>query len=1156
MHHSSFVHLHIHTQYSLLDGANRIGDIVKKAAEYGMPALAITDHGNMFGAVEFYQKAEKAGIKPIIGCETYVARGSRLDKTSNGPSEAAYHLVLLARNIDGYRNLMRLVSAGYTEGFYYKPRIDKEVLAQYSGGLIGLSACLKGEVPHKLLSGDREGARLAALEYKHILGPENFYLELQDNGLEEQRRVNEMLVELAEETHIPLVATSDCHYFRREDAKAHEALLCIQTGKTMSDPSRMRFTTEEFYFKSPEEMRSAFEFYPEALANTVRIAERCNLQLTFDQYHLPNYEVPEGFTKESYLEKVAREGLERRLKSVPPEKHKAYRDRFATELKIIESMGFPGYFLVVWDFIHYAKENKIPVGPGRGSAAGSLVAYSLGITDLDPLPYGLLFERFLNPERISMPDIDIDFCMDRRDEVIKYVRKKYGEDHVSQIITFGTMLAKGVIRDVGRVLDVPYGEVDKVAKLVPDTLKITLEEALHQEPKLGELIKEDPKIAEVFETARVLEGLTRHASKHAAGIVISQEPLTNYAPLYRDNNGDIVTQYAKDEVEKIGLVKFDFLGLRTLTVVTNAVAIINSNLKEGEPPFDLASLDLQKPDAETYKLLSAGDTDGVFQLESSGMRDVLMRLKPECFEDIVAINALYRPGPINSGMVDDFIKRKRGTTPITYLLPDLEGILKDTYGVIVYQEQVMQTAVTLAGFTLGQADTLRKAMGKKKPEVMEKMKETFVKGAVERKIAQKKAEEIFDLMAKFAEYGFNKSHSAAYSVITYQTAYLKAHYKVEFMAALLSSEMDDTDKIVKYISDCRKMGISVLPPDVNKSSASFTVSDEKILFGLAAVKNVGYAAIESIIEARQTGGDFKSVYDFCRRVDLRRVNKRVLEGLIKCGAFDSTGVARSRMMAVLDRAMEGGNQAAREKQAGQFSMFDILADTGGDDAPEVYPDLPEWNEGDLLAYEKETIGFYITGHPLARFEKEARRYAPNNTAQLKELPEGSEVTIVGVIRLKKVTTTKRGDKMAYVTIEDLQGTVEVIVFPELYKNSEQLLEGDTPLLITGNVGDKSEKGSRLKSTKIASLLEVREKMTSRVDIRINAMGATQEDLAKLREVMQKHQGATPVYLKILMPQHNNATLSIKTNGGTAVTPTDALIYDVENLLGEGAVTFA
>ncbi|MBI5696836.1 MAG: DNA polymerase III subunit alpha, partial [Nitrospirae bacterium] len=777
MHHSGFVHLHLHTQYSLLDGANRLGDIIKKAKEFGMPALAITDHGNMFGAIEFYQKAEKAGIKPIIGCEMYVARGSRFDKTPGGAGEAAYHLVLLARNMDGYRNLMKLVSIGYTEGFYYKPRIDRDVLAQYSGGLIGLSACLKGEVPHRLLSGDKSGAVEAALHYKHIFGPENFYLEIQDNGLEEQKTVNTLLVELGEELHIPLVATSDCHYFRKEDAKAHEALLCIQTGKTMSDASRMRFTTEEFYFKSPDEMRSAFEFHPEAIANTIKVAERCNLTLKFDEYHLPHYEVPAGFTKESYLEKLAREGLERRIteyeaslkrdldvsfKGAEAEKTVAatidpipYKLRLETELKIIESMGFAGYFLIVWDFINYAKENGIPVGPGRGSAAGSLVAYALRITDINPLPYGLLFERFLNPERISMPDIDIDFCMDRRDEVIRYVREKYGEDHVSQIITFGTMLAKGVIRDVGRVLDMPYGEVDKVAKLVPDTLKITLAESVAQEPRLKELIDTDPGVKGLFETATALEGLTRHASKHAAGVVISEEPLTHYAPLYKDTNGDIVTQYAKDEIEKIGLVKFDFLGLRTLTVIDNAVKIINSHRAEGEEPFDIRLLPISDP--RTYEIIAAGDNSGLFQLESSGMRDIIMRMKPNCLEDLIALVALYRPGPLKSGMVDDFIKRKRGLTPIAYDLPQLAGMLKETYGVILYQEQVMQIAVELAGFTMGQADTLRKAMGKKQPEVMEKQKAIFMKGAVERGINEKTPEGIFDLIAKFAEYGFNKS---------------------------------------------------------------------------------------------------------------------------------------------------------------------------------------------------------------------------------------------------------------------------------------------------------------------------------------------------------------------------------------------------------------
>ncbi len=1061
--------------------------------------------------------------------------------------------MLLARNDDGYRNLMRLVSIGYTEGFYYRPRIDKDVLAQYSGGLIGLSACLKGEVPGLLLRGDIDGARDAALEYRHILGADNFYLEIQDNGLEEQKKLNELLVRLSEDTNIPLVATSDCHYFKRSDARAHEALLCIQTGKTMSDPNRMRFTTDEFYFKSPQEMHSAFEFYPEALANTVKIAERCNLKLKFDEYHLPQYVVPDGYTRESYLEEKAKSGLEKRLKNISGD-HAPYHERLATELKIIESMGFPGYFLVVWDFIRYAKEQDIPVGPGRGSAAGSIVAWSLEITDINPLPYDLLFERFLNPERISMPDIDIDFCMDKRDKVITYVREKYGEDHVSQIITFGTMLAKGVIRDVGRVMDIPYGDVDKVAKLVPDTLKITLDEAINQEPRLKEVVKSDPKMAEVFETARVLEGLTRHASKHAAGVVISEEPLTNYTPLYRDTNGEIVTQYAKDEIEKIGLVKFDFLGLRTLTVIDNAVKIINGNLKPGEKPLELSSLKLDEPDKATYDLLGAGDTDGVFQFESSGMRDVLMRMKPGVFEDIIAINALYRPGPLNSGMVDDFIKRKRGIIPIKYDLPQLEDILKETYGVIVYQEQVMRIAVKLAGFTLGQADTLRKAMGKKQPEVMEKMKEAFVKGAVERKIPLAKAESVFDLMAKFAEYGFNKSHSAAYAMITYQTAYLKAHYTVEFMAALLSSEMDNTDKIVKYISDCRKMEISVLPPDVNKSFANFSVSNGTILFGLAAVKNVGHSAIEVIIEERVNGGPFSSINDFCRRVDLRKVNKRVMEGLIKCGAFDSTGVSRSKMAAVLENAMEDGGKTARERQAGQTSMFDMLGGQDGSGPGDEYPDIPEWNEGDLLAYEKETIGFYITGHPLARFEKEARRYAQNTTAELTEISDGSDVTITGVIRSRKNTTTKKGSKMAYLSVEDLQGTVEVIVFPELYAISEKYFEGDIPLLISGTL-DKGEKGFKIKATKIASLLEIRERMTSRIDIRLTGTGASTEDLTGLKEVFQKHKGETPVHLKLNILHHGSTILSIKTSREHYVNPTEDFVSDIEHLLGPGAVTF-
>jgi len=922
-------------------------------------------------------------------------------------------------------------------------------------------------------------------------------------------------------------------------------------------------------------MTSAFEFCPEAVANTVRIAERCNLTLKFDDYHLPDYKVPEGYTKESYLEELAAKGLDERLVEIGEARKRSlefvfkdsqaekdaivhavdpapYRERLRSELKIIENMGFPGYFLVVWDFIRYAREKGIPVGPGRGSAAGSLVAYSLRITDIDPMPYGLLFERFLNPERISMPDIDIDFCMDRRDEVIEYVRGKYGEEHVSQIITFGTMQARGVIRDVGRVMDIPYGDVDKVAKLVPDTLNIKLDEAVEQEPRLKDLVENDSQISGLYKTAKVLEGLTRHASKHAAGIVISKEPLTDYAPLYKDSNGDIVTQYAKDDVEKIGLVKFDFLGLRTLTVVHNAVRMVNEGRGTGEERLRLSALPLDDP--ATYDLLSKGETSGVFQLESSGMRDIIMRLSPGCFEDIIALVALYRPGPLGSGMVDDFIKRKRGLTPITYDLPQLADILKDTYGVILYQEQVMQIAVQLAGFTMGQADSLRKAMGKKKPEVMEKQKEVFIKGAVERKVEKAKAEAVFELMAKFAAYGFNKSHSAAYALIAYQTAYLKAHHPVEFMAALLSSEMGNTDKIVRYINDCRQMGITVLPPDVNRSKADFSVDEGRIRFGLAAVKNVGHSAIESIAAARESEGEFTSTFDFCSKVDLRKVNKRVLEGLIKCGAFDSTGVARSRMFEAVDLAMEHGAQSARDREAGQTSMFDMLGGSEVKSAQVEYPDVPEWNEAQLLSFEKESLGFYITGHPLARYEKEARRYAQNSTSELGELPEGREVSLIGIINALSVKTTKKGDRMAVMTVEDLQGMVEVVVFPDLYKDVQELLDGEAPLVITGTL-DKTEQSSKVKATRIDSLHAVMERTTSRVDISLTATGASPDDLMRLKDVLMRHKGACPVYLRIRIPRHGNALLSIKTDDNHRVSPTEGLVNDVEALLGSGAVSF-
>src|SRR5512143_1716131 len=833
MHHSDFVHLHLHTEYSLLDGAISLDKLIKKAKDLKMPAVAVTDHGNLFSALDFYLKASKSGIKPIIGCEIYVAPGSRFDKTAPAGQneEASYHLILLARNRQGYKNLVKLVTAAYLEGFYYKPRIDKDLLRAHSEGLIGLSACLGGEVPTLLLQGRYEDAKRIAREYEQILGRENYYLELQDNGIPEQEQVNREIIKLTKDTGIPVGATNDCHYLDMKDHNADDALLCIQTGKVVQDANRLRFSSETFYMKTPEEMKKAFSFIPEAATNTVKIAERCNLNLELGNYHLPHFPVPDGYTRESFMTELARKGLEERFAEIEAVRgpgsvdRTKYRERLEFEIQMIDKMGFAGYFLIVSDFIRYAKEHNIPVGPGRGSAAGSLVAYSLRITDLDPIPYNLLFERFLNPERISMPDIDVDFCQDRRDEVLKYVTEKYGQDHVTQIITYGTMLAKGVIRDVGRVLDIPYSEVDKVAKLVPNTLNIRLDEAMKQEPRLREIGKKDPRMAELMEIALALEGQVRHASKHAAGVVISQEPLTEYVPLFKTPKDEITTQFDMKGVEKIGLVKFDFLGLRTLTVINKAVKHVNARLSRAplaaEEQFVISRIPLD--DQKTFDLLARGETAGVFQLESSGMRDIVIKMKPQCFEDLIALVALYRPGPLQSGMVDDFIKRKKGATKITYELPQLEPILKDTYGVIVYQEQVMQISRTLAGYSLGQADLLRRAMGKKDPEVMKKEKVPFLEGAKKQGIDLKKAEAIFDLMAKFAEYGFNKSHSAAYALISYQTAYLKAHFPVEYMAALLTSEVADTAKVVRTVAEARSMSITVLPPDVNESEIDFTV---------------------------------------------------------------------------------------------------------------------------------------------------------------------------------------------------------------------------------------------------------------------------------------------------------------------------------------------
>jgi DNA polymerase-3 subunit alpha len=1167
-----FVHLHLHSQYSLLDGAIRIEDLVDKAKQYQMPALAITDHGNMFGAVEFYLKCKKAGIKPIIGCELYIAPDSRFSKDSKGISEAAYHLILLCENLEGYKNLSYLTSAGYKEGFYYRPRIDRALLEKHSGGLIALSACLKGEVAMQCGRGKMEDALETARWYSQLF-PDRYYIEIQENTLPEQDAVNQRLLEIARELNLPLVATNDCHYLNREDAKAHEVLLCIQTGKTMSDPTHMKFSADEFYVKTPDEMAAAFHYAPEAIANTVAIAERCNLELPLEkEYYFPHFEPPEGKTHDDMLEEQAIAGLEERLITIrakypdmTDEQIQAYHDRLRIELDCIRQMKFPAYFLIVADFINWAKGQGIPVGPGRGSAAGSLVAYAIKITDLDPLPYNLLFERFLNPERISMPDIDVDFCQDQREKVIEYVVQKYGRERVCQIITFGTMKAKAVVRDVGRALDMAYGDVDKIAKLIPDDLKMTIEKAIQQEPQLKAMAEADPKVAQLLETANCLEGLARHAGTHAAGVVVAPDQLEEYLPVYKDQKtGGINTQYSMKYVEMVGLVKFDFLGLKNLTVIQNAVRMI----REGQnPDFDITRL--RDDDKASYDLISAGNTTGIFQLESSGMKEMLVKLKPSCFEDVIAACALYRPGPLGCGMVDEFIERKHGRQKVVYDLPQLEPILKDTYGVIVYQEQVMQISRSLAGYSLGRADLLRRAMGKKDPAVMAKEKEPFLEGAKAQGLDVKKAEAIFDQMAKFAEYGFNKSHSAAYALIAYQTAYLKAHYPVEFMAALLSCDMDSTDKVLKSISDCREQGIEVLPPDINASGQSFTVSGKSMRFGLGAVKGVGGGAVESIIEAR-ADGPFTDIYDFCERVDLRRVNKRVMEALVKCGAFDSLHKHRAPLMAALDDATGAGQRFQEERDSAQVSLFGDMPTASATRSGRKLPDIEEWHDKEKLGYEKEALGFLITGHPLDRYASDIKRFASAEIARLIELPENSEVRVCGIVTSLKEITTKKGDRMGFVTIEDLTGQIEITVFSDMYLQFSHLLKSDDPLLITGKL-EKGEKGCKLLVMKpqegngrkfpnqvnvngdIKLLSEAQEQQTTRVSLALRLLELTPEQLTPIRELLEKHPGNLPVLLQLEIP--NRSRTIIKLPDHLKVTASDEFRVAVERCVGYNAAVF-
>ena len=1152
--HSNFVNLHVHTEFSLLDGACRIKDLVSQAKKYKMPALAITDHGVMYGVIQFYKEAIKQGIKPIIGCEMYVAPESRFEKTSKR-RESPYHLILLVKNNEGYKNLIQLVTLSYLEGFYYKPRIDKEILRKYSSGLIASSACLQGEIPQKLLQNNFKEAKKSALEYLEIFGEGNFYLELQKNNIPEQNVVNQRLISLGKELSIPLIASNDIHYVNKEDARAHEILLCIQTATNLADEKRLKFATDEFYFNSPEEMAEKFSDLPEAIENTVKIAEKCNLEIDFRQAHLPEFQVPSEHNITSYLREICFTGLRKRFAEVTEE----LEERLDYELSVIKSMGFEPYFLIVWDFVKYAKEQGIMVGPGRGSAAGSLVAYCLNITNINPMTYGLLFERFLNPERISMPDFDIDFCYERRSEVIDYVTEKYGKDKVAQIITFGTMAARAAVRDVGRALGIPYARVDTIAKMIPWEPNITIKKALKMEKRLSEEMENDKEIKDLIENAIALEGLSRHASTHAAGIVLSEKPLTNYVSLQKTADGEICTQYAMAELEELGLLKMDFLGLRTLTVISNTLKIIQHT--QGKK-IDINNI--PTTDKGVYKMLSAGKSIGVFQLESDGMRDLVKRLKPENIDDITALLALYRPGPLGSGMIEDFINRKKGEIEIKYPHPSLEPILKETYGVIVYQEQVMKVASELAGFSLGQADILRKAMGKKQKKVMEKQRELFIKGAQKNKIKKNVAVEVFDLIAYFAGYGFNKSHSVSYAFISYQTAYLKKNFPVEYMASLLTSIMGNNDKIPLYIRECQNMGIQILPPDINQSLINFTVVGNKsIRFGMAAVKNVGEKAFKSIIEERKKNNIYESLFDFCQRVDLRVVNKRVIESLIRCGSFDSLEGKRSQFLAVLDEAIKRGQEFQKDKRNGQTSIFDLFGDSQKGEIKNVHhytlPNIEEFSKNELLAMEKEMLGLYISQHPLKNFKEKIEEIVNTNSLEALNLPDRSNVILAGVINRIRKKSTKNGNLMAFINLEDLEGSIEAIIFPKVFDKSKDIILKDAIVVIEGSLDSAEGKVKliaknisllkRYKNTKkkpIETKKETKEDKNRKLHIEIDCEKNQSQILLELKNIFMKHSGKTQIILHF---KRNEKSITHRIDSKFAIKLTNEFMRGIENIIG-------
>src|SRR5271156_5790698 len=1145
---TNFVHLHLHTDYSLLDGGCEIGELTAEAARRGMPAVAVTDHGNLFAAASFYHQATTHGVKPIIGCEMYVAPDNHKNRGTG--AERSNHLVLLCENETGYKNLIKLGSTGYLDGIYYKPRVDHELLAKHSEGLIALSACLRGEVADAILSEKYDQAKANAHRLRDIFGKQNFFLEVQDQGLEQDIRVNRDLVRLSKESGIPLVATNDCHYLTQSDSHAQEVLMCIQTGKTMSDAARMKFATDQFYFKSGEEMAQVFRELPDAVTRTVAIADRCNVKIQRVGNPFPEFKVPEGHTTDSYFERVVRQGFVERaqvLEQLAKENRlrhplSDYESRLTAEIEMIKKMRFTGYFLIVWDFIHYARAQGVPVGPGRGSAAGSLVSYALKITDVDPMQYELLFERFLNPERISMPDIDIDFCMRRRGEIIEYVRQKYGIESVAQIITFGTMAAKAVLKDAGRALDMPYGDVDRLAKMIPLTLNISLEEALKQSSQFEAACKDGPNKA-LIDVAMRLEGLARHASTHAAGVVISPQPLTEIVPLYKSNKEEITTQYDMNALERIGLLKMDFLGLTTLTVLDDAVRMIKENRGV---EIDLPGL--QFDDEKTYALFARGETSGIFQFESHGMRDILKRYQPTRLEDLTALNALYRPGPIQGGMIDDFIARKHGKKKVAYDLPELEQILSETWGVILYQEQVMQIANRLAGFSLGDADLLRRAMGKKKHEEMAAQREKFITGCLARKVPQKKAEKIFDLMAEFAGYGFNKSHSCAYAILAYQTAYLKTHYPVEFMAAMLTSETGNTDKVVKYINEARSMGITVLPPDVNSSDMNFTPVGDNIRFGLAAIKNVGENTVKGILAAREALGEFKSFFEFCESVDMRLLNKRVLESLVRAGALDGLGAHRGQMFAVTDRAVERAQKLQRAKESGQHGLFGGGAAASTPPAPEALPDVDEWPEHEILAAEYATLGFYISGHPLDKYAGRLQDLKAIDLSTLEGRRNGEDIIIAGIIVQLRPMRSRRGARWAILTLQDRTGVCDALVFPEAFQKLEAILKANTPLLVKGRVAVE-DVGTRLIVADARLLDQLADRPPSLLRVRMDLSTVNTGAIDQLQKLFSSRPGRCKVSFELIKDDGSAATL----DAGSAVLADRELVERVREICGTDSV---